>query len=121
MATRDDVAVIVLAAGAGTRMRSDIPKVLHPLAGRSMLSHVLHAVANVSPKHLAVVVSKDRNQLARAIAELVDQIGDVLLGRLAARDVPDESERGRRRHHPEHHPQATHPNRWHNLHHSLLS
>ena len=75
MATRDDVAVIVLAAGAGTRMRSDIPKVLHPLAGRSMLSHVLHAVANVSPKHLAVVVSKDRNQLARAIAELVDQIG----------------------------------------------
>ena len=75
MATRGDVAVIVLAAGSGTRMRSDIPKVLHPLAGRSMLSHVLHAVANVSPQHLAVVVSKERNQLARAIAELVDQIG----------------------------------------------
>ena len=35
------VAVIVLAAGEGTRMRSATPKVLHPLAGRSMLGHVL--------------------------------------------------------------------------------
>ncbi len=39
MTTRGEAAVIVLAAGAGTRMRSDTPKVLHTLAGRSMLSH----------------------------------------------------------------------------------
>jgi len=49
-------AVLVMAAGAGTRMRSDIPKVLHTLAGRSMLSHVLHSVAKVAPQHLVVVL-----------------------------------------------------------------
>ena len=38
-------AVIVLAAGAGTRMRSDTPKVLHTLAGRSILSHALYSVS----------------------------------------------------------------------------
>jgi bifunctional UDP-N-acetylglucosamine pyrophosphorylase/glucosamine-1-phosphate N-acetyltransferase len=41
--TQGDSAVMVLAAGAGTRMRSDIPKVLHTLAGRSILSHALHS------------------------------------------------------------------------------
>ena len=54
--TRGEAAVIVLAAGSGTRMRSDIPKVLHTLAGRSMLAHALHAVAKVNPTHLVVVV-----------------------------------------------------------------
>ena len=44
-----EAAVLVLAAGAGTRMRSDTPKVLHTLGGRSMLSHALHAVAKVAP------------------------------------------------------------------------
>ncbi len=47
--TTDTAAVIGLAAGAGTRMRSDTPKVLHTLAGRSMLSHALHSVAKVAP------------------------------------------------------------------------
>ena len=41
MTTRGEAAVIVLAAGSGTRMRSATPKVLHALAGRSMLSHTL--------------------------------------------------------------------------------
>ena len=45
MAFRGETAVLVLAAGPGTRMRSDTPKVLHTLAGRSMLSHSLHAIA----------------------------------------------------------------------------
>ena len=54
MATRGETAVIVLAAGAGTRMKSDIPKMLHTLAGRSMLSHTLHAIAKVSPQHLEI-------------------------------------------------------------------
>ena len=43
MTTRD--AVVVLAAGAGTRMRSDTPKVLHTLGGRSMLSHAVHTLS----------------------------------------------------------------------------
>ena len=61
-----EAAVLVLAAGAGTRMRSDTPKVLHTLAGRSMLSHSLHAVAKVAPRHLVVVVGADRERVGPA-------------------------------------------------------
>jgi bifunctional UDP-N-acetylglucosamine pyrophosphorylase / glucosamine-1-phosphate N-acetyltransferase len=67
-------AVLVLAAGAGTRMRSDIPKVLHPLAGRSMLAHALHAVAKVAPQHFVVVLGHDRDRITPAVAELADTL-----------------------------------------------
>ena len=49
-------AAIVLAAGQGTRMRSALPKVLHPIAGRSLLAHAVHAVAELEPEHLVAVV-----------------------------------------------------------------
>ncbi|WP_415794978.1 NTP transferase domain-containing protein, partial [Mycolicibacterium frederiksbergense] len=52
MTTHPETAVIVLAAGAGTRMRSATPKVLHPLGGRSMLAHVLHALTTLTPSHI---------------------------------------------------------------------
>jgi bifunctional UDP-N-acetylglucosamine pyrophosphorylase/glucosamine-1-phosphate N-acetyltransferase len=48
--------VVILAAGQGKRMRSDLPKVLHPLAGRPLLSHVLATAAVLSPERLCVVV-----------------------------------------------------------------
>ena len=73
--TDRDSAVVVLAAGAGTRMRSDTNKVLHPLAGRSMLSHALHAVAKAAPQHLVVVVGKDRDQVVPAVADLAADLG----------------------------------------------
>ena len=75
MTSRGESAVLVLAAGTGTRMRSDIPKVLHPIAGRSMLSHVLHAVAKVAPQHLVVVLGQQRAEIEPAIAELADELG----------------------------------------------
>ena len=75
MTVATDTAVLVLAAGAGTRMRSDVPKVLHPLAGRSMLAHALHAIAKVSPQHLVVVVGRGRELVSAAIAELADELG----------------------------------------------
>lgn len=75
MTTNTEAAVVVLAAGAGTRMRSDIPKVLHTLAGRSMLSHALHAVAKVAPKHLVVVVGKDRERVVPAVQQLAADLG----------------------------------------------
>src|ERR1700759_1843479 len=68
-------AVIVLAAGAGTRMRSDIPKVLHPLAGRSMLAHSLHAIAKMAPQHLVVVLGQDHERIERSIGELTATLG----------------------------------------------
>lgn len=70
-----DAAVVILAAGAGTRMKSATPKVLHTLAGRSMLGHSLHAVARVGPKHLVVVVGKDREQVAPAAEQIGRDLG----------------------------------------------
>ena len=63
-------AVVVLAAGEGTRMRSATAKVLHPLGGRSMLGHVVTAARELDPEHLVVVVGHAREQVTAALAEL---------------------------------------------------
>jgi bifunctional UDP-N-acetylglucosamine pyrophosphorylase / glucosamine-1-phosphate N-acetyltransferase len=75
MSFRGDTAVLVLAAGPGTRMRSDTPKVLHTIAGRSMLSHSLHAIAKVAPQHLVVVLGHDHQRISPLVAELADTLG----------------------------------------------
>jgi len=75
MSSRGDTAVLVLAAGPGTRMRSDTPKVLHRIAGRSMLSHSLHAIAKVAPRHLVVVLGHDHQRIAPLVAELAGTLG----------------------------------------------
>lgn len=62
-----ETAVIILAAGAGTRMRSAIPKVLHPLGGRTMLGHTLHAVTALDPQHVTVVIGHGRDQVSAEI------------------------------------------------------
>lgn len=58
-----NVTVIVLAAGGGTRMRSKTMKVLHPVAGRSMIGHVLAAVQAVQPERVVAVVGHQREQV----------------------------------------------------------
>src|SRR5437764_7192388 len=55
---------IVLAAGDGTRMRSALPKVLHPIAGRSMLAHVLSAVRGAGTEAAAVVIGPGSDAVA---------------------------------------------------------
>jgi bifunctional UDP-N-acetylglucosamine pyrophosphorylase / glucosamine-1-phosphate N-acetyltransferase len=62
-------AVIVLAAGAGSRMKSEVPKVLHPICGASMLVHVLAAARELRPAELVVVVGHQRRQVAGHLAE----------------------------------------------------
>lgn len=57
-------AVIVLAAGAGTRMKSDTPKVMHGIGGRSMLEHAIVAARELSPQRLAAVVRFQRDRVA---------------------------------------------------------
>jgi bifunctional UDP-N-acetylglucosamine pyrophosphorylase/glucosamine-1-phosphate N-acetyltransferase len=57
---------IALAAGEGTRMKSALPKVLHPVAGRPMLGHVLAACAGAGADALAVVVGPGRDDVAKA-------------------------------------------------------
>ena len=61
-------AVVVLAAGEGTRMRSATPKVLHSVGGRTLVGHVLSAVAGLEPDHLVVVVGHGREQVSAHVA-----------------------------------------------------
>ena len=63
-------AVIVLAAGEGTRMKSATPKVLHRIAGRTLLGHAIAAAREVAPEHLAVVVRHERDLVAAHVAEV---------------------------------------------------
>jgi len=61
---------IVLAAGEGTRMQSSMPKVLHPVAGRSLLAHVLEAAPKGAGASLAVVIGPDHGAVAEEIKRL---------------------------------------------------
>src|SRR3977135_2204367 len=56
---------VVLAAGEGTRMRSSMPKVLHPVAGQSLLAHVLSAAPKGPGAALAVVIGPDHEAVAK--------------------------------------------------------
>ena len=67
----DNLTVIVLAAGGGTRMKSKTMKVLHPIAGRSMIGHVLRAVQAVEPSRVVAVVGHQREQVGPHITDLV--------------------------------------------------
>jgi UDP-N-acetylglucosamine diphosphorylase/glucosamine-1-phosphate N-acetyltransferase len=62
-------AVIVLAAGEGTRMKSKTPKVLHEVCGRSLVGHVVSAARELDPDHLCVVVGHAREQVAAHLEE----------------------------------------------------
>jgi bifunctional UDP-N-acetylglucosamine pyrophosphorylase/glucosamine-1-phosphate N-acetyltransferase len=68
------VAAIILAAGKGTRMKSDVHKVLHPIAGRPMLAHLLASVAELQPAKLVVVVGDKAEQ----VEPLVRDFGGVV-------------------------------------------
>jgi bifunctional UDP-N-acetylglucosamine pyrophosphorylase / glucosamine-1-phosphate N-acetyltransferase len=63
------LAVVVLAAGQGTRMRSRTAKVLHPLAGVPMIAHVLGTAQALAAAHLLVVVRHERDAVAAAVGE----------------------------------------------------
>ena len=62
------LAVLVLAAGKGTRMRSGLPKVMHAIANRPMIAHVLAAAAPLAPARVVVVVAPGMDDVAAAVA-----------------------------------------------------
>jgi bifunctional UDP-N-acetylglucosamine pyrophosphorylase/glucosamine-1-phosphate N-acetyltransferase len=64
--TADKLAVVILAAGKGVRMASDTPKVLHEVAGKAMLHHVLDTVAALGPERVVVVVGPGMEAVAEA-------------------------------------------------------
>lgn len=67
-----DIDVIVLAAGKGTRMYSDLPKVLHPLAGVPMLTHVLRAANHLQPRNTYVVTGYQAEQVSAHYQDTVE-------------------------------------------------
>jgi bifunctional UDP-N-acetylglucosamine pyrophosphorylase/glucosamine-1-phosphate N-acetyltransferase len=67
MSTTREFAAVILAAGKGTRMKSDLHKVLHPIAGRAMLDHLMASVDALAPAHKIVVVGAGREQLEAAV------------------------------------------------------
>ena len=69
--------VVILAAGEGTRMKSSTPKVLHSIAGRSLVGHVLSAVNALSPKQVRVVVGAGREQVEAHLSEVAPHVTTV--------------------------------------------
>ena len=64
----DTFAAIVLAAGLGTRMESDVPKVLHRLAGRPMIAHLMASLAEAGVARAVVVVGPGMDAIAEVVA-----------------------------------------------------
>jgi bifunctional UDP-N-acetylglucosamine pyrophosphorylase / glucosamine-1-phosphate N-acetyltransferase len=77
------VAVIVLAAGEGTRMKSRLPKVLHALCGRSMLGHVLATARELGPQRIVVVAGHGRERVSAEAARHAPDACVVVQERLA--------------------------------------
>lgn len=66
--TDTPIAVVILAAGKGTRMKSGLPKVMHAVAGRPMISHLLDTVSSLAPEKVVVVVGPDMDQVTQTVA-----------------------------------------------------
>lgn len=78
--TKTKTAAIVLAAGMGTRMKSALPKVMHPLTGRPMVSHLLSTVESLGVADAVVVIGPDMEIVSRQVApyrtvEQTDRLG----------------------------------------------
>ncbi|MEE4683930.1 bifunctional UDP-N-acetylglucosamine diphosphorylase/glucosamine-1-phosphate N-acetyltransferase GlmU [Pseudomonas alliivorans] len=84
--------IVILAAGQGTRMRSAVPKVLHPVAGNSMLGHVIHSARQLSPVGIHVVIGfgaeSVREQLAADDLNFVMQDKQLGTGHAVAQALP---------------------------------
>lgn len=84
--------IVILAAGQGTRMRSALPKVLHPIAGKSMLAHVIDTARALSPQRIHVVIGHGaelvRERLAADDINFVLQAEQLGTGHAVAQAVP---------------------------------
>jgi len=91
--TKTKTAIVVLAAGLGTRMKSGLPKVMHPLAGRPMIAHLMATLEALEPERLVVVVGAEMEAVAKAVAPWPTVIQEQRLGTghavMAARDALD--------------------------------
>jgi bifunctional UDP-N-acetylglucosamine pyrophosphorylase/glucosamine-1-phosphate N-acetyltransferase len=85
--------IVILAAGQGTRMRSALPKVLHPVAGDSMLGHVIHSARQLNPQRIHVVIGHGadivRERLAADDLNFVLQDKQLGTGHAVAQALPE--------------------------------
>ena len=92
--TAQNSAAIVIAAGLGTRMKSALPKVLHPVAGRAMVRHLLDRLGELKFDRKVVVIGRDTKAVTDAVSPIPTAIQDPPLGTahavLAARDQMSE-------------------------------
>jgi bifunctional UDP-N-acetylglucosamine pyrophosphorylase/glucosamine-1-phosphate N-acetyltransferase len=84
--------IVILAAGQGTRMRSALPKVLHPVAGKSMLGHVIDTARALQPRSIQVVIGHGAEQVRKRLAgddlDLVIQAEQLGTGHAVAQTLP---------------------------------
>ena len=71
-------ACVVLAAGKGTRMRSALPKVLHPLAGRPMVEHALTIARSLAPERTVLVIGPELEAAAPGLEGVGDAVSSVM-------------------------------------------
>lgn len=87
-----DLSIVILAAGQGTRMRSRLPKVLHQLAGRSLLEHVCQAAAGLVHRDIQVVYGHGGGQVPAVLAHLpvrwVEQVEQLGTGHAVLQALP---------------------------------
>ncbi|ANK79717.1 MAG: UDP-N-acetylglucosamine diphosphorylase/glucosamine-1-phosphate N-acetyltransferase [Rhizobiales bacterium NRL2] len=88
--TQRAVAAVILAAGMGTRMKSALPKVLHPVAGRPMINRIIDTLAPLRPERTVVVTAPDHDAVRAAVAPAKTAVQQPALGTahavLAARE-----------------------------------
>lgn len=72
------IALVILAAGKGTRMNSDLPKVLHPIGQAPMLAHAMQSGAALEPARTVIVAGHGADAVARAVAE-IDEDAQVVI------------------------------------------
>ena len=78
--TISKIAVVVLAAGLGTRMKSKLSKVLHPLAGRPMINHLMDTVDGLDPQEITIVVGENMDDVSEAVLPFPTVIQSKQLG-----------------------------------------
>jgi len=92
--------VIILAAGKGSRMKSNLPKVLHPIAGQPMLHRVIKTAAQLAPAQMHVVLGHGIDQIEASLDSLdgtlnvvlqAEQLGTGHAVQIALTHVPDDS------------------------------
>jgi bifunctional UDP-N-acetylglucosamine pyrophosphorylase/glucosamine-1-phosphate N-acetyltransferase len=79
--TARPAAVVVLAAGEGTRMKSSTPKVLHEIGGRSLIGHAVAAAEALEPEHLMVVVGHGRDRVSEHLAAVAPRVATTVQDR----------------------------------------